>query len=56
MALESLVSEQDDGSKKPYNYISALNTRRNPDILSGYATFLKGNKYFKEIQQENEEA
>jgi hypothetical protein len=28
-------------------YISALNTRRNPDLLVAGGKFLKGNHYFK---------
>jgi hypothetical protein len=33
-------------------YISALNTRRNPDLLVPGGKFLKGNLYFKGTNEE----
>ena len=39
---------------KETKYISALNTRRNPDIIMPGAVFLKGNRYFKRIIDDNE--
>ena len=34
-------------SRTDLRYISALNTRRNPDLLVAGGKFLKGNHYFK---------
>lgn len=36
------------------NYISALNTRRNPDLILPGGVFLKGNFYFKQTLEEIE--
>lgn len=52
----SLGAQTSSEGKKELKYISALNTKKNPDILLPGAFFLKGNKYFKkdvagEVQQ-----
>jgi hypothetical protein len=46
------ISRNDSRADSRVNYLSALNTRRNPDLLIPGATFLKGNMYFKSEAQD----
>ncbi|TNV79719.1 hypothetical protein FGO68_gene14579 [Halteria grandinella] len=48
--------KQDSKDRKvPVDYISTINTRKNPDLMIGKGKFLKGNFYFSEALQENDE-